>query len=255
MTAGVYTIRHRESGNLYVGSSKNVRRRLSAHMGHLRKGAHHASHLQNAWNKYGHDAFDFKPAIWCSPEMRLFYEQCLIDGLRPIYNTARIAGTTEGVKRSQELRARISKAARQRRSIHEWKGKKRSLIEIAEMEGVGHRYLISHVCNLGSTVEAALSRKRGTGRQVLEHGGRAQTLRQWADELGIHPRRLQYRITEGYSIADVIARLNREVKSMSFAEHCRLSGANLQTAKSRVQKGMSSMDAVAISAGKIKERV
>lgn len=244
MSAGVYIIRHLVSDKLYVGSSQSVHRRLGAHKGHLRRGTHHSPYLQNAWNKYGPDAFEFKQVVICSLDTRLFYEQLLIDGLKPAYNTALIAGTCEGVKKSPELCASISQRMRHRRANHEWKGQKRSLIEIAEMEGFNHQKLISRVCGLGHTIQQALSHEPRIGRYELEHEGRTQTVTQWAKELGIHPRRLSYRIQDGYSIADVINRLGREAKSMSFSELCRLNGANLQTSKSRVQGGMSMMQAV-----------
>jgi group I intron endonuclease len=55
--SGVYVIRHRESGRVYVGSSVRCRTRLIHHLNRLRAGLHHSKYLQRAWAKYGEAAF------------------------------------------------------------------------------------------------------------------------------------------------------------------------------------------------------
>lgn len=57
---GIYCIRHRESGRVYVGSTGNISKRWSAHRKALRLGRHRNQHLQRAWAKYGGDSFDFE---------------------------------------------------------------------------------------------------------------------------------------------------------------------------------------------------
>jgi group I intron endonuclease len=59
MTSGVYLIQCSETGKVYVGSSKNIEQRWLQHKYLLKKGEHHSIKLQNAWNKYGVDAFTF----------------------------------------------------------------------------------------------------------------------------------------------------------------------------------------------------
>ena len=54
---GVYAIKHETSGRCYVGSSVSVRGRLNQHKVQLERGQHHSRYLQNAWNKYGAQAF------------------------------------------------------------------------------------------------------------------------------------------------------------------------------------------------------
>lgn len=58
--SGVYVIRNVRSGRVYVGSSKNIPKRWSAHKTLLRQGRHHSPFLQNAWNSHGEFAFEFK---------------------------------------------------------------------------------------------------------------------------------------------------------------------------------------------------
>lgn len=59
MTSGIYMILNIITGKAYVGQSINVEQRLSRHKSRLNKNKHHNDYLQNAWNKYGEDAFEF----------------------------------------------------------------------------------------------------------------------------------------------------------------------------------------------------
>lgn len=56
----VYKIRNVVNGKFYVGSSMRKDHRFRDHVRLLRKGGHHCSHLQSAWNKYGEDCFKFE---------------------------------------------------------------------------------------------------------------------------------------------------------------------------------------------------
>lgn len=60
MIAGVYKITHISSSRVYVGSSRNIKQRWSAHRSALRSGSHANSYLQNAWDKYGEEDFSFE---------------------------------------------------------------------------------------------------------------------------------------------------------------------------------------------------
>jgi group I intron endonuclease len=55
---GIYIIRHRDSGKLYVGSSVNIRRRAYSHENALTHGTHANAHLQAAFALYGDAAFE-----------------------------------------------------------------------------------------------------------------------------------------------------------------------------------------------------
>ena len=52
--SGIYCIINIQNGKKYIGSSKNIRKRAE-----LRHNNHDNQHLQNAWNKYGEEKFDF----------------------------------------------------------------------------------------------------------------------------------------------------------------------------------------------------
>jgi group I intron endonuclease len=58
---GVYTITNLVNNKIYVGSTaNNFRARWRNHLNSLKKGVHHSSKLQNAFNKYGEKVFKFE---------------------------------------------------------------------------------------------------------------------------------------------------------------------------------------------------
>lgn len=243
--AGVYQITHRESGKFYIGSSVELARRWKAHRFHLRRGTHHCRHMQYTANRDGVDAFDFKVLVYCAPDMVLFYEQALINGLKPAYNVAPVAGSALGVKHSQATLDKFKAGARRWRAKHQWKGQTLCLTDIAEMEGIKPETLMSRVCQRGLTVEQAIAMGAPKPMRVLyEHEGEALTMKEWADRLGMHHRRICYWLTEGLTIADCIARLNREAKALSLPEFCKLVGLSHTTVKSRLKAGDSMLEAI-----------
>lgn len=56
---GIYKIINKVNHKYYVGSSKNLYRRWKKHRAALYRNGHKNNHLQNAWNKYGSDSFEF----------------------------------------------------------------------------------------------------------------------------------------------------------------------------------------------------
>lgn len=251
LNSGVYRIIHTDTGRCYVGSSVTLRARFKHHRTMLRAGKHGNPHLQRAWNKYGEDKFQFKVDLHCAPEMVLFYEQLLIDGLKPEFNISPTAGSAFGHRHSEEVRKTMGRAQRGWRKKYEWKGQSLCLSDIAEMEGIDHKLLISRVLGTGMPLERAVSLDRREMKKTYEHDGRSLTIKEWAAELDMHPRRITYWLDSGMTIAQCIERLNRRAKAISFSQFCKLAGFNLQTAKSRLQKGMGVMDAVTIPAGEV----
>ena len=57
--SGIYSITHIETKKIYIGSSVDIKRRWNSHRSSLNRGKHTNPHLQNAWKKYGKDAFIF----------------------------------------------------------------------------------------------------------------------------------------------------------------------------------------------------
>lgn len=63
MTAGIYHIKNNISGGVYYGRSVDVEDRLIHHKRELNRNVHRNKRLQNAWNKYGSEAFTFQ-LLW-----------------------------------------------------------------------------------------------------------------------------------------------------------------------------------------------
>lgn len=107
---GIYVIIHRESGRQYVGSTKNILQRWRGHAGDLNANKHHSSYLQNCWNKYGADAFQFDVLVRCDLPDLLLWEQLCLDNLPCVFNTSKVAGSPLGIKHTEEARRRMSDA-------------------------------------------------------------------------------------------------------------------------------------------------
>lgn len=56
---GIYVITNMTTGTVYIGQAVNIRRRWESHRHYLAANKHGNRYLQNAWNKYGADAFKF----------------------------------------------------------------------------------------------------------------------------------------------------------------------------------------------------
>jgi len=59
MTAGIYGIRHKPTGQIYVGSARVIERRWNEHRANLALGRCDNRALQQAWNTYGDCQFEF----------------------------------------------------------------------------------------------------------------------------------------------------------------------------------------------------
>lgn len=111
MTSGIYSIRNRETGKQYIGSSVGLHRRFSAHRYLLNAGEHHSIHLQRAWDKWGAAAFDFEIVLLCDPSMLRDYEQRCFTAFAPKYNIARDATASAlGTKASEQTKKKMSNA-------------------------------------------------------------------------------------------------------------------------------------------------
>lgn len=108
MISGIYEIKNKINGNRYVGSSKNITYRFRKHREYLRKGNHFNNHLQNAWDKYGEDNFEFNILFECREEFLLIEEQKRLNK-NPEYNIAKYAmSPMRGRKHSDETKEKMS---------------------------------------------------------------------------------------------------------------------------------------------------
>lgn len=128
-SSGVYQITNTVNGNSYVGSTMIFRERFYKHRSLLRRGKHHGTALQRAWDKYGEPSFIFTPILVCSKKDLFFYEQLCLDNLASEYNSCRIAGTIIGIKRSDETKAKISAVSKGRVVSKETRDRQSALLK------------------------------------------------------------------------------------------------------------------------------
>lgn len=100
MSCGIYQIKHRDSTRRYIGSSKQIEFRWSCHIWDLDRGVHVNLFLQNLWNKYGKDAFEFSIVEYCPESELLRIEQCWIDSI-PVPDRINISLSTVGGMRGR----------------------------------------------------------------------------------------------------------------------------------------------------------
>lgn len=105
---GIYMIFNILNGKRYIGSSNNLYNRLYTHYSHLKDNCSHNQHLQNAWNKYGEENFNYAILEYCNEDVQFEKEQKYISFMFPEYNKSEfvIANTNRIV--TESTREKIS---------------------------------------------------------------------------------------------------------------------------------------------------
>ena len=96
MNCGIYKILNKITNKFYIGSSNNLKRRWMHHKTYLNNGYHTNVHLQNAWNKYGKEKFEFSIIEETTEDLLLEREQHYLDihkNKEILYNISCIAGS------------------------------------------------------------------------------------------------------------------------------------------------------------------
>lgn len=116
---GVYQIRNTITGAVYIGSSTtSISGRWGQHRRSLQHKRHENRHLQNAWNKYGQEAFVFEIVeLLMLPEAVIPREQFWIDrhmrrGRKRCYNINPKAEGPSEICKSPANRAKVSQRMR-----------------------------------------------------------------------------------------------------------------------------------------------
>ena len=149
MNSGVYEILNTTNSKRYVGSAVNLRKRKRNHWRMLRGNCHHSRYLQNAWNKYGENAFEFGVIEYWEPEFLISFEQWWMNMLQPEYNILPVAGSSLGMRCSEETKAKIGAASTGRKHST----KTRAKISAAKK---GRKLTTEHKANISA---AGLGRK------------------------------------------------------------------------------------------------
>lgn len=92
MNSGIYKIQNKLNGKIYIGSSKNITKRIQRHKRILKSGDHHNVYLQRSYNKYG-DIFEFYILEYVEDFTLLLEKESLwIKELKPEYNIGSVGG-------------------------------------------------------------------------------------------------------------------------------------------------------------------
>lgn len=78
MTCGIYFISNLVNNKIYVGQSISIEKRWVHHKWKLRENNHENIKLQNAWNKYGEENFEFSIVCECEEKQLNTLEQYYI---------------------------------------------------------------------------------------------------------------------------------------------------------------------------------
>lgn len=110
--SGVYIITNLVNGNRYIGSSNNIYERLKYHLRELENSIHSNKYLQNSWNKYKNENFEYGILELCEESKRLELEKFYVDIINPEYN---LNGVCEGsiLNHCEETKIKISNSVKQ----------------------------------------------------------------------------------------------------------------------------------------------
>lgn len=117
---GVYEILNVITGDLYIGSTKNLKDRFYSHRNSLRREGHANKHLQSSYNKYGVRNFVFNIILVCGLENLFLWEDKIVDTLKPSFNKRPVAHTNLGLKMSEETKLKISLAHKGKNNTTEY---------------------------------------------------------------------------------------------------------------------------------------
>ena len=114
--SGIYKITNKQNGKIYIGSSLRISQRFYMHRRNLRSGAHHSTHLQYSWNKYGEENFLFEVIEEVfDKNMLLEREQYYMDTTKSYerengYNINPTASSRLGAKHTEESKRKMSES-------------------------------------------------------------------------------------------------------------------------------------------------
>mgnify|MGYP003435005267 CR=1 FL=1 len=110
--SGIYKIKCTVTGQIYIGSSGDLKRREKDHFKSLINQKHRNIKLQRSFNKYGLDNFVFSVIEFVVDTNKLINkEQFYVDTFNPYFNMCKIiVNSSLGIKRSKEVCEKLSKA-------------------------------------------------------------------------------------------------------------------------------------------------
>lgn len=103
---GIYQIKNIITDKVYIGKSAHLQHRKIQHFSSLNLGTNTNHHLQNSYNKYGKESFEFSVVLYCEELELNRYEKDIISLYKN--NSYNILSGGEGGQIPQETRKKIS---------------------------------------------------------------------------------------------------------------------------------------------------
>lgn len=164
--SGIYLIRNLVNGKVYIGSAVSLYHRRLDHIWALRKGRHRNPKLQRSWNRHGESSFWFDVLLVCDKGDLIFFEQKALDvfsasyGWGHIYNLSPTAGSSLGVRFTDETKAKIGAKSKGRNL-----GRKHTLEELQKMSESNRQVNLGRKHSLETRLKMSRS---GKGRKFSE---------------------------------------------------------------------------------------
>lgn len=193
---GVYMIRFMLDNRTYVGSSKNIRKRVQNHLSSLRKGNHHSRHLQRTFDKYGADYFEaFAVGYYDSNDVR-DEEQHWLDSATCSFNGSRLANRPEFTPEAIE---KMQIAAKE---IWDRPGYRERMKAIPRKGNPGIKASEKAVANMREAHRAK--------HRTVSAFGKLWSLKELAESYGVKYTMLKDRVRAGWDIEKAIAEPKRK---------------------------------------------
>ena len=112
--SGIYKITNTITGDFYIGSSKNVKRRLESHKWPSVWKKYPNKQLYKDMKKYGVDKFEFQVIAEVEVDKLKESEQKFIETLKPVYNSCNAKGLN--IERRKETKKKYQKSDKGKKS-------------------------------------------------------------------------------------------------------------------------------------------
>ncbi len=191
---GVYEIVCLANQRRYIGSSREILKRLRNHRCHLKGGRHANLHLQRAWDNYGASQFLFRLLQECPAEQRYVVEQDVFDSSvwGSLFNISKDAhrgagrygrlGKRNSPEHNQRIReANLGKPSPRKGKTHGWGDK----ISNGQLNRLTWRILAEHLDGRTLVFDSQKQAGEGTGasrssvKNILR-GAATRTVGGWA---------------------------------------------------------------------------
>lgn len=204
LNCGIYIIKNKDTGKIYIGSSMKLSRRFYQHRRDLKSNNHHSIKLQRSWNKHGEDSFEFSVVLYTDPCDLLLFEQSFLDHYRCYeneigYNICSEAGSNAGYKYTKEQKLKHKENKRKSAHKYRWKGSQLCLAEIAEKENICEKSLCRRVLEEGWGLYKAVNTPINHNGKKLEAFGKSLTVQEWSESTGISYSTIKGRLRNGWA--------------------------------------------------------